>query len=76
MAKPYAFPHEVSVYIYIYIYWCERERERERESVQSMITFMLNLVSVFPPNNFMKYCCVETWKRSQFKIPSILSQQP
>ena len=74
MAKPYAFPHEVSAYIYIYIYILMRERERE--TVQSMITFMLNLVNVFPPNNFMKYCCVETWKRSQFKIPSILSQQP
>ena len=32
----------------------------KRHAVQSMITFMLNLVNVFPPNNFMKYCCVET----------------
>ena len=60
MAKLYAFPHKISTYIYIYIYIDERERERERETVQSMITFMLNLVNVFPPNNFMKYCCVET----------------
>ena len=29
MAKPYAFPNEVSAYIYIYI--DERERERERD---------------------------------------------